>query len=145
LQTKRAISLVTCFILLLSSGLHAKSVSAAHSKSKSHSLKSKKVKKGAWKRKGQQQIANDRTREIQAALINANFLDGKPSGVMDARTKDALSRYQKANGWQSKVVPDSRALIKLGLGPDNSNLLNPTTAAVSSAKPIEGANSGSQQ
>jgi len=43
-----------------------------------------------------------------------------------------MMRYQGANGWQTKVMPDSRALIKLGLGPDHKNLLNPDTAAVSS-------------
>ena len=64
---------------------------------------------------------------------------------MDARTKEALIRYQKDNGWQSKVVPDSRALIKLGLGPDNSNLLNPTTAALPSYRPGEGVSGGNQQ
>jgi len=41
-------------------------------------------------------------------------------------------RYQSANGWQTKSLPDSRALIKLGLGPDHKNLLNPDTAAFSS-------------
>jgi hypothetical protein len=37
-----------------------------------------------------------------------------------------MERYQSDNGWQSKVTPDSRALIKLGLGPKYSEdqLLN---------------------
>jgi len=29
-------------------------------------------------------------------------------------------KYQADHGWQSKVIPDSRALIKLGLGPNYS-------------------------
>jgi len=78
-------------------------------------------------------------------LIKANYLDGSPSGSMDSRTKAALTRYQQDNGWQTKVVPDSRALIKLGLGPDRSNLLNPTTAALPSVKPGDGASSSSQE
>ncbi len=41
-------------------------------------------------------------------------------------------RYQEANGWQTKVTPDSRALIKLGLGPDHKDLLNPDTASIPS-------------
>ena len=31
-----------------------------------------------------------------------------------------MVRYQADNGWQTKVAPDSRALIKLGLGPNYS-------------------------
>ncbi|MEO6119771.1 MAG: peptidoglycan-binding domain-containing protein [Terriglobales bacterium] len=95
--------------------------------------------KGAWKRRGQQAIASDRTRQIQEALIHAGYLTSEPTGKMDASTKQALVKLQKENGWQSKVVPDSRALIRLGLGPDHSNLLNPDTAVlpeVSSAAPV---------
>jgi hypothetical protein len=75
--------------------------------------------------RGQQAIDADRTREIQHALIRANYLQGEPNGVWDQRTKEALTRFQQDNGWQSKVVPDSRALIKLGLGPRQANLINP--------------------
>ena len=39
-----------------------------------------------------------------------------------------MQRYQADNGWQSKSVPDSRALIKMGLGPDHEHLLNPESA-----------------
>ena len=39
-----------------------------------------------------------------------------------------MRRYQADNGWQSKTVPDSRALIKLGLGPSKDHLLNPESA-----------------
>lgn len=28
-----------------------------------------------------------------------------------------MTRYQADHGWQTKITPDSRALIKLGLGP----------------------------
>jgi hypothetical protein len=28
-----------------------------------------------------------------------------------------MQKLQAENGWQSKITPDSRALIKLGLGP----------------------------
>ncbi len=31
-----------------------------------------------------------------------------------------MARFQADHGWQSKITPDSRALIKLGLGPDYS-------------------------
>jgi peptidoglycan hydrolase-like protein with peptidoglycan-binding domain len=85
---------------------------------------------GAWKRHGQQGIKEDRARAIQAALIREHYLDGQPTGDWDARTQAAMQKFQADNGWQTKVLPDARALIKLGLGPDNSGLLNPETAAI---------------
>lgn len=85
----------------------------------------------SWKRRGQQAILPDRAREIQEALIRQKYLSGEPSGKWDTRTREAMTRYQADNGWQSKVTPDSRALIKLGLGPDYSRqqILNPKTGA----------------
>jgi peptidoglycan hydrolase-like protein with peptidoglycan-binding domain len=84
-----------------------------------------------WKRHGQQTVDGRRTEQIQQALIQSHYLDGEPSGAWDAKTQEALRRYQAANGWQSKVVPDSRALIKLGLGPSTDKLLNPESAMTS--------------
>lgn len=78
-----------------------------------------------WKHRGQQQIASARAREIQEALIREHYLDGQPTGVWDDRTTTAMRRFQADQGWQSKVVPDSRAIIKLGLGPSHENDLNP--------------------
>ncbi len=43
-----------------------------------------------------------------------------------------MVRYQSENGWQTKITPDSRALIKLGLGPRHDGLLNPDSAALDS-------------
>ena len=84
-----------------------------------------------WKRHGQQSVDSRRTEQIQQALIRSHYLDGEPSGAWDTKTQEALRRYQAANGWQSKVVPDSRALIKLGLGPSTDKLLNPESAMTS--------------
>jgi hypothetical protein len=55
-------------------------------------------------------------------------MTGQPSGKWDEATQQALRRYQADQGWQSKSVPDSRALIRLGLGPDHGHLLNPESA-----------------
>ena len=89
------------------------------------------TRKGAWKHHGQQRIDATRAREIQEALIREKYLDGQPSGQWDARTEAAMAKYQADNGWQSKVTPDSRALIKLGLGPNHqSDLQTPTSDAV---------------
>ena len=67
---------------------------------------------------GQRGIDPDRTRAIQTALISQNYLTGTPSGEWDADTEAAMQKYQNDNGWQTKLMPDSRALIKLGLGPN---------------------------
>ena len=114
---------------------HSTTTSAKSPSAKSKAVKSKSSKKGkkAWQAKGQKTITSDRTREIQEALIREHYLNGEASGSMDNATKQALIKLQQENGWQTKVVPDSRALIKLGLGPSQSNLLNPDTAAVASA------------
>lgn len=99
----------------------------------------------SWKRRGQQHIDADRAREIQEALIREKYLSGDPSGVWDARSQAAMTRYQADNGWQSKVTPDSRALIKLGLGPDYSKeqLLNPPAKSDAVAANAASSHSGS--
>ena len=57
-----------------------------------------------------------RATEIQMALIHAGYLSGEPTGVWDADSIAAMQKLQDANGWQTKYTPDSRALLKLGLG-----------------------------
>lgn len=63
------------------------------------------------------QIPAARTTEIQTALIRSGYLSGDASGHWDAETDAAFRKLQGDNGWQTKIVPDSRAIIKLGLGP----------------------------
>lgn len=99
---------------------------------KTSSRKSSKRGRKVARYRGQQSIESDRTRQIQEALIRAHYLDGEPSGSFDTDTKEALRRFQGDNGWQTKVVPDSRALIKLGLGPTHEGLLNPESAVLGS-------------
>jgi len=102
---------------------------SASGKSHASARRRKGSRKTSWKRKGQQGIQPERTREIQAALIREKYLSGEPTGVWDSRTQEAMTRYQAENGWQSKVTPDSRALIKLGLGPNysSSEMIDPVT------------------
>ncbi len=83
------------------------------------------------KKRGQQKIDEARTQAIQEALIREHYLAGDPSGRWDDLTQRACVKYQADHGWQTKVVPDSRALINLGLGPDHDHLLNPQTAMTS--------------
>jgi Putative peptidoglycan binding domain len=80
------------------------------------------------KKRGQQAIDPARAREIQTALIREHYMEGTPSGTWDAATQAAMQKYQADQGWQSKTTPDSRALIKLGLGPSHDHLLNPESA-----------------
>jgi hypothetical protein len=100
---------------------------SAHTSTKS---KNSHAKKGSKKR-GQQAIDSTRAREIQAALIREHYMQGEPSGTWDANTQAAMQKYQADQGWQSKTTPDSRALIKLGLGPSHDHLLNPESAMTS--------------
>ena len=115
-----------------SSGTTPKSTTTSKSastskKSSSPTHKTKHTKKSKSKR-GQQKIDSDRARQIQTALIREHYMSGEATGKWDATTESALRKYQADNGWQNKTVPDSRALIKLGLGPNNDHLLNPESA-----------------
>lgn len=81
---------------------------------------------------GQRTIDPDRAREIQTALIRENYMSGTPTGQWDAESQAAMVKYQSDHGWQTKLTPDSRALIKLGLGPNHTT---ETTAAKSETTP----------
>ena len=62
-------------------------------------------------------MSTERATQIQTALIKQGYLSGEPTGTWDADSIAAVRKLQSDNGWQTKIVPDSRALIKLGLGP----------------------------
>ena len=112
------------------SSSHKSSNSSKSGKTSTSKAKGKKSAKGTSH--GQKGIDQERTVAIQQALAKQGYLAGEPTGKFDQSTKDALVRFQAENGWQTKVTPDSRALIKLGLGPDKKGLLNPDTAVMSS-------------
>ena len=89
---------------------------------------------------GQRGIAPERASEIQTALIRENYLTGTPSGQWDAQTESAMQKFQGDHGWQTKLTPDSRALIKLGLGPNSPSgpeTLPVNTYTAPSAEPAE--------
>ena len=114
--------------------------SSTRSKSASaRSSRKGKKSKTAYSRRGQRKIDSQRAAEIQEALIREHYLSGEPSGVWDDATQKAMVRYQAENGWQTKVIPDSRALFKLGLGPSQDHLLNPESA-MTTAPQSRGAN-----
>jgi hypothetical protein len=104
------------------------STAAATHNSKSKYANSRKNVKRKTIARGQQKIDPERAQAIQEALIREHYLDGEAAGKWDEASEEAMRRYQADHGWQSKTVPDSRALISLGLGPSHDHLLNPESA-----------------
>ena len=82
-----------------------------------HPKSSHKAQKQTHVVQGQRGIDPDRAKEIQTALIRERYLTGTPSGQWDAETEGAMQKFQADHGWQTKLIPDSRAIIMLGLGP----------------------------
>jgi hypothetical protein len=124
-----------------SSTSHSATKSSKQTSASTRKTGRKSRKNANWRRKGQQKIDRQRALEIQSALIREHYMDGKPSGVWDDATQQAMQKYQADNGWQSKTTPDARALIKLGLGPDQGHLLNPESAMTSAPAAANGASS----
>lgn len=108
----------------------ASSTSAKKSTSKTHSAAAGKrsSRKKSARARGQQKIDSERAQSIQEALIREHYMTGEATGTWTPSSEEAMRRYQADHGWQSKTVPDSRALIKLGLGPSKDHLLNPESA-----------------
>src|SRR5437660_3669653 len=107
------------------SGHVGSSAKSGSSKTRSASSKGRKKSK---KVRGQQKIDSQRAQAIQEALIRQHYLSGEATGNWDEASEQAMRRFQREHGWQDKTVPDSRALIKLGLGPSTDHLLNPESA-----------------
>jgi hypothetical protein len=91
---------------------HARRGPTSHSSSKRHAAHAV-----ASHPAGPRTMDSDRATQTQAALIKSGYLTGTPSGHWDAASESAMQKLQADNGWQTKLTPDSRALIKLGLGP----------------------------
>ena len=101
-----------------------KATASAHVRS-SH----KAAPKASHKIHGQQAIEPARVTEIQQALIREGYLHKDADGQWDSTTQAAMQKYQADQGWQTKLMPDSRALKKLGLGADYSAAINAKTAS----------------
>ncbi|HEX4581109.1 MAG TPA: peptidoglycan-binding domain-containing protein [Acidobacteriaceae bacterium] len=89
---------------------------------------------------GQRGIAPERATQIQSALIREKYLTGSPSGQWDSETEAAMLKFQADHGWQTKLTPDSRALIALGLGPSTASgpqTLPANTYSAPAAEPAE--------
>jgi hypothetical protein len=113
-----------------------KSSSKSSSKTAGKSAKSKRVSRAVPKKRGQQAIDPDRVTEIQQALIREHYLSGDASGKWDSTTQAAMQKFQSDQGWQQRLTPDSRALKKLGLGPDYSNAINVKDSSFAPPPPV---------
>jgi hypothetical protein len=106
------------------SGTERTSSKATTSQTSTNSKYHKGGKRKVARKRGQQSIDSQRATQIQQALIREHYLNGAPSGNWDSSSIAAMQKYQADQGWQTKLMPDSRALKKLGLGPDYSNAIN---------------------
>jgi hypothetical protein len=113
------------------------STSHAHSSHSTSTAKSHKTSKSSHHKKlhGQQGIDSARATEIQKALIREHYMTGEPNGEWDSTTMAAMQKFQADQGWQTKLMPDSRALKKLGLGPDYSDAINASGSSFAAPKP----------
>ncbi len=109
----------------------------ATAKARNQSLKGHKTSKhkAISRKRGQQSIDSERATQIQQALIREHYLSGDPTGSWDAASVSAMQKYQSDQGWQTKLTPDSRALKKLGLGPDYSSAINAKDSSFAPAPP----------
>jgi peptidoglycan hydrolase-like protein with peptidoglycan-binding domain len=138
----------TCQIVILSSLLAATPAFATRTHraaTSGHALHHKSNKKHKFT-PGQRQIEPERATEIQNALIREHYLSSPASGEWDETTEAAMQKFQADHGWQTKLTPDSRALIKLGLGPhdaaDSPAVSASPTAGTSAADPSHAAPAG---
>jgi Putative peptidoglycan binding domain len=133
------ISFRSSFAFLLTAGLFASPAFASRvhrPPTSGHHPGNHKLTRKTHKVHGQQAIEPARVTQIQQALIREHYLTGEANGQWDATTQAAMQKYQSDQGWQTKLLPDSRALEKLGLGPDYSTAINAKTASFSSPPPV---------
>ena len=115
-----------------------KKTSTAHARTTHHAVRSSartSLKSGHKKSHGQQGIDSARATEIQKALIREHYMTGEANGQWDSTTMAAMQKFQADQGWQTKLMPDSRAIKKLGLGPDYSNAINANGSSFAEPKP----------
>jgi peptidoglycan hydrolase-like protein with peptidoglycan-binding domain len=117
------------FIFVTSALILSAATAAAHAAPRVHrgptSPRLFKARTAAPKPRTIAHIDAERSTQIQTALIHSGYLTGTPTGVWDAQTQGAMEKLQADNGWQTKLVPDARAIIKLGLGPGSASAGEP--------------------
>ena len=123
---------------LKTSTSHASAALTTHHTSTSSKLSSKTSHRAAPRPRlhGQQAIDSERVTQIQEALIREHYMNGEANGSWDTDTVSAMQKYQSDHGWQTKLMPDSRALKNLGLGPDYSGAINAKDSSFNDPPPV---------
>jgi hypothetical protein len=112
-----------------------RTAAGSHARS-GHKLAPKsKAKAKGHKLHGQLAIDSNRVAQIQHALIREHYMTGEANGEWDSTTQAAMQKFQADQGWQTRLMPDSRALKKLGLGPDYSGALNAKDSSFAASPP----------
>jgi Putative peptidoglycan binding domain len=130
-RVKLAIALSTALIALPAFATRTHRTAAS-----GHSRTTHKAVPKSHRLHGQQSIEPARVTEIQQALIREHYLTADANGRWDTTTEAAMQKYQADQGWQTKLMPDSRAIKKLGLGPDYSNAINAKNGTFSDPLPV---------
>jgi peptidoglycan hydrolase-like protein with peptidoglycan-binding domain len=107
----------------------AKTPQAKNPSAPSTKKASKPAKKRAPRPRPQKAPTADRIREIQTALAQKGFYEGEPTGKWDARSVDAMKKFQSANGLTATGKFDAKSLQKLGLGSEVAGAAAPRTPA----------------
>ncbi len=114
-----------------------KAPATRHSTHKTHARSHRVSRRSVRRVRGQQAIESERVTQIQQALVREHYLSNDDAnGKWDTTTQSAMQKFQADNGWQTKLMPDSRALKKLGLGPDYSDAINARTSSFNDPPPI---------
>jgi len=130
-----ALPAVAARVQKVSTTSHSHSSNAHLSKSRT-SRKGHKAPARGHRVRGQKTIESGRVTEIQQALIREHYMSGEANGQWDSTTQSAMQKYQSDQGWQTKLMPDSRALKKLGLGADYSSAINSKTSSFNDPPPV---------
>jgi peptidoglycan hydrolase-like protein with peptidoglycan-binding domain len=89
----------------------------------------KPAKKRPARPRAQKAPTADRLREIQTTLGQRGFYEGEPNGKWDARSVDAMKKFQAANGLTATGKFDAKSLQKLGLGSEVAGAAAPRAPA----------------
>lgn len=113
----------------------AQSSSSGSSTSSTAKKKKRKSAKSRRRGRGHSQTAPtpDRIKEIQAALQKDGSYDGEPTGKWDAKTIDAMKKFQDKNGFSPTGKIDALSLNKLGLGSETAGKGAPVPATTASS------------
>ena len=138
----RSTQIVVAFILTLATAIPSYAYNHAR-RGPTSSLFKHKTSKSAPRPTGPRAMEPQRATEIQEALIKGGYMTGTPSGHWDTESQTAMQRLQASKGWQTKLTPDSRALILLGLGPQQAKPLDATQTSSASASALSNGSTSS--